>query len=134
MEQKGYPSDLTDKEGQSLESLLPRPKKPGRPRKYSLREILNAVFYVIRTGCQWRSMPHDLPRWKTVHHYFRVWRQRGVWLALNNALRTTLRGALGRAGHPSAGIIDSQSVKTTSVGGNGAMREPRRSKAVSGIS
>jgi len=74
MEQKSYPSDLTDKEGQRIAPLLPRPTKSGRPRKYSLREILNAVFYVIRTGCQWRGMPHDLPNWKTAHHYLWVLR------------------------------------------------------------
>ena len=97
--------------------MLPRPAKPGRPRKYALREILNAVFSVVRPGCQWRSRPHDLPKWKPVHHDFRVWRPRGVWLALPNALRTALRTALGRAAQPSAGIIDSQRVKTTGVGG-----------------
>ena len=85
-----YPSDLTEKEWQRPEPLLPRAHRPGRPRKYSLREILNAIFYVIRTGCQWRALPHDLPKWKTAHHYFRVWRQRGVWAALNDAPRTQL--------------------------------------------
>src|ERR1700739_3442276 len=117
MEKAIYPSDITDKEWQRLELLLARPNRQGRPRKYSLREILNAIFYVIRTGCQWRALPHDLPKWKTAHHYFRVWRQRGVWAALNAALRTMLRVTLGRKAQPSAGISDSQSVKTTGVGG-----------------
>jgi putative transposase len=117
MERAIYPSDLTEKEWQRLEPLMRRPSRLGRPRKYPLREILNAIFYVIRTGCQWRAVPHDLPKWKTAHHYFRVWRQCGIWAALNTALRTQLRVALGREAHPSAGIIDSQSVKTTGVGG-----------------
>jgi putative transposase len=82
-----------------------------------MREMLNAIFSVIRTGCQWRCLPHDLPKWKTAPHYFRGWRQRGVWLALNTAPRTSLRVALGRAAQPRAGIIESQSVKTTGVGG-----------------
>jgi putative transposase len=73
-----YPSDLTEKEWQRLEPLLPRSHRPGRPRKSSLREILKAIFYGIRTGCQWRALPHDFPTWKTAHHYFRVWRQRRV--------------------------------------------------------
>jgi putative transposase len=117
MEQAIYPSDLTDEEWQRLEPLVTRPIRRGRPRKYSLRQILHAIFYVIRTGCQWRALPHDLPKWKTAHHYFRVWRLRGVWAALNAALRMMLRVALGREAQPSAGIIDSQSVKTTGVGG-----------------
>jgi putative transposase len=117
MEQAIYPSDLTDEEWQRLEPLVTRPIRRGRPRKYSLRQILHAIFYVIRTGCQWRALPHDLPKWKTAHHYFRVWRLGGVWAALNAALRMMLRVALGREAQPSAGIIDSQSVKTTGVGG-----------------
>jgi putative transposase len=117
MERAIYPSDLTDEEWQRLELLVVRPHRLGRPRKYTLRAILNAIFYVIRTGCQWRCMPHDLSKWKTVHHYFRVWRQRGVWMRLTDALRQQVRLALGRAAQPSAGIIDSQSVKTTGVGG-----------------
>jgi transposase len=117
MTQALYPSDLTDKEWQSLAPLVPRPPRWGRPRKYTLRAILNAIFYVLRTGCQWRALPHDLPKWKTVHHYFRMWRQQGVWTAVTDALRQQVRLALGRKAQPSVGIIDSQSVKTTSVGG-----------------
>ena len=117
MEPIHYPSDLSDQEWQWIAPLLPVPAKAGRPRKYSLREILNAIFYVIRTGCQWRWLPQDFPKWKTVHHYFRVWCHRGVWAALNDALREKVRVALRRKAQPSAGIIDSQSVKTTGVGG-----------------
>ena len=117
MTQALYPSDLTDKEWQSLKSLVPQPSSWGRPRKYTLRAIFNAIFYVLGPGCQWRALPHDLPKWKTAHHYFRVWRQRGLWIAVTDTLRQYVRLALGRKAQPSAGIIDSQSVKTTGVGG-----------------
>lgn len=117
MEHTPYPSDLTDQEWQWIESLLPAPGKTGRPRRYPWRTILNAIFYVLRTGCQWRAMPHDLPRWKTAYHYFWHWRQQGWWEQLNTTLRGYVRVALGREVQPSAGIIDSQSVKTTGVGG-----------------
>jgi putative transposase len=117
MEHTPYPSDLTDQEWQWIEPLLPAPSKTGRPRQYPLRTILNAIFYVLRTGCQWRAMPHDFPHWKTAYHYFWRWRQRGWWEQLNTTLREQVRVALGRKAQPSAGIIDSQSIKTTGVGG-----------------
>jgi putative transposase len=118
MEQSPYPTDLTDNEWHLIEPLLPRPSKPGRPRKYSLRDMLNAIFYVLRTGRQWRCLPHDLPHWKTAYHYLRLWRKDGTWKRLHDCLRECLRGALGREAQPTAGIIDSQSVKTTGVGGD----------------
>jgi putative transposase len=117
MEQIPYPTDLTDKEWFVIEPLLPVTNKPGRPRKYTLRAILNAVFYVLRTGCQWRCLPHDLPHWKTAYHYLRLWRKDGTWQWLHDRLRERLRVALGREAQPSAGVLDSQSVKTTGVGG-----------------
>ena len=117
MEHPTYPSDLTDVEWRILEPLLPLPSRYGRPRKYALRAILNAIFYVLRTGCQWRAVPHDLPPWTTAYHYWWVWRQTGLWEQLNTRLREHVRVALGREAQPSAGIIDSQSVKTTGVGG-----------------
>jgi putative transposase len=117
MEYTPYPSDLTDKEWHWIESLLPAAGKTGRPRQHPLRAILNAIFYVLRTGCQWRAMPHELPHWKTAYHYFWHWRRRGWWAQLNTALRAHLRVALRREVQPSAGIIDSQRVKTTGVGG-----------------
>jgi putative transposase len=84
---------------------------------HSLREILDAVFYVLRSGCPWRLLPHDFPPWKTVFHYFREWRIDGTWERMNRAIRERLRARIGRNPEPSAGIVDSQSAKTTGVGG-----------------
>ena len=96
---------------------MPAPKGYGRPRIHDLREILNAVFYVLKSGCQWRLLPHDFPRWLTVYHYFRKWRLDGTWERINRAIRERLRVRLGRDPQPSAGVVDSQSVKSTAVGG-----------------
>ena len=96
---------------------MPASKGHGRPRIHTPREILNAIFYVLRSGCQWRLLPHDFPRWPTVYHYFRKWRIDGTWERINRAIREHLRVRLNRNTHPSAGIVDSQSVKTTGVGG-----------------
>lgn len=85
--------------------------------EYSFRDILDAIFYVDRTGCQWRLLPHDFPNWKTVYHYFRLWRLSGLWEKLNRLLRALVRKVVGKETEPSAAIIDSQSVKTTEVGG-----------------
>jgi putative transposase len=114
---KTYQTDLSDAEWARIEPHLPVPKTPGRPRIHPPREILNAIFYVLRSGCTWRLLPHDFPPWKTVHHYFRIWRLDGVWERLNTALRERLRVRQGRNPHPSAGIVDSQSAKTSGVGG-----------------
>lgn len=112
-----YPSDLTDKEWHLLEPLMPAAKPGGRPRKVAMRKVLNGIFYVLRGGCAWRMMPHDLPKWKTVYDYFRNWRLSGLWECLNQVVREQLRIRLGRAARPSAAIIDSPSVKTSEVGG-----------------
>jgi putative transposase len=113
-----YPTDLSDVEWQKIEPHIPKPKtKRGAKRVHPLREILNAIFYVLRSGCSWRMLPHDLPPWKTVYHYFRLWRLDGTWERLNAALRTELRVAEGREPEPSAAILDSQSVKTTETAG-----------------
>jgi transposase len=114
---KAYQTDLSDAEWSCLESHLPVPKADGRPRLYPLREILDAIFYVLRSGCAWRLLPHDFPPWKTVYHYFRFWRLDGTWEKMHTALRERVRVRLRRNPKPSAAIVDSQSVKTTGVGG-----------------
>jgi putative transposase len=114
---KPYPTDLSDAEWNYIEPHMPALKGHGRPRTHDLREILNAVFYVLRSGCQWRLLPHDFPRWPTVYWYFRKWRIDGTWERINGALRERLRVRLKRDPQPTAGIVDSQSVKTAGVGG-----------------
>jgi putative transposase len=114
---KAYTTDLSDAEWELIEPHLPVPKAPGRPRFHPLREILDAIFYVVRGGCAWRLLPHDFPPWKTIYHYFRAWRIDGTWERINAAIRERLRVHLGRDPQPSAGIVDSKSVKSTGVGG-----------------
>jgi len=114
---RAYQTDLSDAEWDRIEPYLPTRKPNGRPRFHPLREILDAVFYVVRSGCAWRLLPHDFPPWKTVYHYFRAWRIDGTWEKVHAALHERLRVRFGRVPQPSAGIVDSQSVKTTGVGG-----------------
>jgi transposase len=131
---KPYPSDLTDTQWALLEPLLPPPKPGGRPRTVDLREVANGILYRAREGCTWRALPHDLPPWEAVYWYFRCWKKDGTFDRLMTELRGDLRQAEGRQRQPSAGIIDSQSVKTTEKGGRAATTPARRSSAASAIS
>jgi putative transposase len=95
-ETKTYPSDLRDEEWTLLDPLIPRARKAGRPEKYPKRAILNAIFYLVRSGCAWRMLPSDLPPWKLVWHYFAHWKKQGVWAQLNDALRDAVRLQAGK--------------------------------------
>jgi putative transposase len=110
-----YPSDLTDEQWQILRPLLPRPNKLGRPR-IDRRAVLDAILYVVRTGCQWRQLPVDFPKWKTVYTVFWRWRKAGLWERLHDALRKRVRQAAGKKRTPAAAILDSQSVRTAEGG------------------
>jgi transposase len=129
-----YPSDLSDQEWALLEALLPPAKPGGHPRTTDLREVLNALFYLDRTGCQWRALPTDFAPWSTVWTYFRQWRTDGTWERLHTALREQVRVKGGREPTPSAAIIDSQSVKTSQKGGGAATTAARRSRGASATS
>ena len=120
-----YPSDLTDAQWARLEPLLPSVRPGGRPRAHPLREIIDALRYVLRGGMAWRALPHDYPPWQTVYHYFRMWRLDGTWERLNDELRQLVRERAGRNAQPTAAILDSQSVKTTEKGGLVATMGPR---------
>ncbi len=133
-----YPSDLTDVQWAKLESLLHEAREArhggGRPRKYPLRRVVDAVLYVVKTGCQWRQMPGDFPPWQTVYQQFRAWRQSRVWERVGKTLREQGRKEQGRNATPSVAIIDSQSAKTALKGGGAVTTRARKSKAASGTS
>src|ERR671916_2671974 len=112
-----YTTDLSDVEWECIEPHLGSPNKRGRPKICSLRRILNATFYVLRSGCAWRLVPHEFPPWRTVYYWFSKWRIEGTFERLNAVLRERLRELSGRNAQPSAGIVDSQSATTTGVGG-----------------
>jgi putative transposase len=108
-----YTTDLTDAEWQLINYCFPKPSKTGRPREHSYRELVNAMFYLVRTACQWRNLPTDFAPWRTVYHYLRLWKRNGLWTRIHAHLREHVRLVAGRQRQPSAGIIDSQSVKST---------------------
>jgi len=114
---KAYASDLTDAQWDLLDHLIPAPPEDAPHLIYERRDIVNAILYVLRSGCPWRLLPHDLPAWGTVYWYFRKWRREGVWDLVLYALRRQVRQQQGRHAQPSAAVIDSQSIKTSAVRG-----------------
>ena len=131
---KPYPTDLTDKEWALIAPYVPAAKPGGRPEKYPKREILDAIFYILRGGCAWRLLPHDFPPWQIVYQYCWRWRNDGTWQLMHDLLRGDVRVAAGKRRQPRAGIIDSQSVKTTEKGGSTATTSPKTSTAANGTS
>jgi transposase len=135
MKRRSYPDDLTDREWEQIKDLATAQLSPrGRKSKYPKREILNAIFYLLRSGCSWRLLPHDFPPWKSVYAQFSQWKRRGVFIKIYERLRKNLRKGLGRNANASAGIIDSQSVKTTEKGGSKVMMEGKKLMEERGIS
>jgi putative transposase len=128
-----YPTDLSDEEWDVIQPSVPQANARRRPEKYPKRDILNGIFYVARSGCAWRLLPHDLPPWESVYHSFWHGRQDGTWQLMHDLLRGDVREAEGRHRQPSAGSLESQSVKTTAKGGSAAMTRPSRSRGARAI-
>lgn len=133
-----YPSDLTDDEWALIEPLIPPAKRGGRPRDVDVRAVLNGIFYVLATGCQWKALPKDLPPKSTVHDYLTLWAWDGTLAHIHAELFVQVRTRAGKRASPTLGIIDSQSVKGAEKGGRVSIRRastwPRRSRARSAIS
>ena len=128
-ERRPYPSDLTDAQWALVEPLVVRPPRAdgrGRPREVDLREVVNAVLYVLHEGCRWRALPHDFPAWETVYWYFAKWTRDGTLVRIQDELRRRVREQAGRDPEPSAVIIDAQSVKASEKGGMWATTPARR--------
>ena len=144
MERNSYPTDLTDEQWEILQPLMPPEKPGGRPRKTNIREVINAIIYLLRSGCAWRLLPHDFPPWQTVYTYFtrcyatqtfrRKWKKDGTWKVIHDTLHENLRKKDGRESEPSAAILDSQSVKTTEKGGSKDTMLTNMSRDANGIS
>ena len=115
---KRYPTDLTDSQWKRIEPFIPPEKPGGRPRETDMREVVNALFYLTRTGCAWRMLPHDFPPWRTVYEFFQDWRDDGTLERMNARLREQVRQQAGQDAEPSIAVLDSQSVKTSDQAGS----------------
>jgi putative transposase len=115
MTNQSYLTDLTDRQWKCISPLIPQAKPGGRPRSLDLREVINAILYIVVSGCQWRMLPKDYPKWQSVYSYYAKWRDDGTWQRIPDTLRAEVRRRAGRHQHPTAGCLDSQSVKTSSL-------------------
>lgn len=134
MERKPYPSNLTDKQYALIEPLIPPAQPGGRHRSVDMRQVINGILYLSRTGCSWRMLPHQFPPWGTVHYYYRRFRRDGTWQQVHDKLREKVRRKVGKKPTPTAAVIDSQSVKTAEKGGTVGTMRARKSRAESVIS
>ena len=135
LKRRAYDTDLSDGQWALIAPLIPEAEPGGRPRKASTRELVNAVLFFIRSGAAWRLLPHDLPPWQTVYYYLRRWQREGVWNQVHHVLVMKDREHVGREASPTAGMLDSQSVRTADQkGAPEAMTRARRSGAASAIS
>lgn len=128
-----YDSDLHDDEWNLIAAYIPGPKPGGRPRDVDIRAVVDAIFYLLKTGCQWRAIPHDYPPWGTVNWYWNQWRDSGLWQELNDVLRRDLRSAAGRHDEPSAAVIDSQTLKSAEKGGRAGTTRRSTSRVASAM-
>jgi putative transposase len=112
-----YPTDLTERQWDCIKELIPPAKPGGRPRALDMRAVINGILYIVVSGCQWRMLPREYPAWQSVYTYFQQWRDDGTWQRLHDTLRAQVRRCAGRHKHPTAGALDSQSVKTTHLPG-----------------
>lgn len=117
MKTKRYPTDMTDRQWEYIKDLIPDAKPGGCPRTLDMRQVVNAIFYVLVGGIGWRMLPHDFPAWQSVYGYYRVWTDDGTWHRIHETIRAEVRRKAGRHKHPTAGAMDSQSVKSTHVPG-----------------